>query len=300
MTLSSFEKAVLLSISYSSVFSFPLTSREIWLRLIYKQPISHQRVKEVLDSLILKNIIQTNGKYFSILDDCSTDIRKISQNFSNLKRSEADSFVDKARLIPFIKAIVITGSVSVNNAKQNDDIDWLIITKKDTLWIVRPLVILLAIISGKRRERNGNHRDNSWCFNMFLSEESLEVIDKNKNIYTAYELFQADFVYDQGGIERKFLANNSWAKKYLANYWLEKNKRLTLDKVCFCEEKNANLTQCFKYLNIVSFYIQYQYMKKAITREIVQIDKALFHPRNTHRNILTQWKKIIKQISNAY
>ena len=42
--------------------------------------------------------------------------------------------------------------------------------------------------------------------------------------------------------------------------------------------------------------IQYQYMRNAITREVVKKDLALFHPRDTHGNILIKWKKILKDV----
>lgn len=296
MSLSGLERAVLLSISYSSIFSFPLTSQEIWLRLIYKNPTSYQKVKEILLTLVSKNVIKTDGIYYTISEISLFKIRKLRQKFSNLKRREAEIFVKKAKLIPFIKAIVITGSLSVNNAKENDDIDWLIITRKDTLWIVRPLIILLATFFGKRRERSGNHRDNSWCFNMFLSEDSLQVAVKNKNIYTAFEVFQADFVYDKDDLERKFLAKNSWVKKYLPNYWQKKNSKVDLNRSCYYKEDNKDPLSTLSFLNKVFFFIQYQYMKKAMTREVVQINRALFHPRDTHGNVLEKWKEILQDV----
>jgi hypothetical protein len=294
MSLSGLEKAILLSISYSNIFSFPLNSREIWLRLISSEKVSHQRVKEVLEGLLFKNFLKKDGQYYSIIDKATSQLRDKRATFSQKKRQEVDFFISKARLFPFIKAIVITGSLSVNNAKENDDIDWLIITQDNTLWIVRPLLIVLATFYGKRRERNGDHRDNSWCFNMFLSESNLLIEEKNQSIYTAYEVCQADFVYDRGGIEKKFLFRNNWVKKYLKNFWNDRIiKKETKEYFNLQENKNLLLT---KILNNLLFMIQYQYMRNAITREVVKKDLALFHPRDTHGNILIKWKKILKDV----
>ncbi|NCN03907.1 MAG: hypothetical protein GW942_02435 [Candidatus Pacebacteria bacterium] len=296
MSFTGLERAIILSISYSSIFSHPLSCPEIWLRLVIRKPVFYKKVREALSELVSKKIIITDGQYYTLSDSTFFSIRKKRHQLSLSKRSEATLFVKKARLIPFVKALIITGSVSVNNAKENDDIDWLIITQKHTLWIVRPLVILLATFFGKRRERNGNHRDNSWCFNMFLSEDCLQVADKNKNIYTAYEVFQADFVYDQNNIESKFLGENSWVKKYLPNYWLEKNKKIDLIESSNCKKISNKDLSFFSIINKLLFFIQYQYMKKAITREVVQINKALFHPRNTHGEVLKKWKEIVRDV----
>ena len=94
MSLSGLERAVLLSISYSSIFSFPLTSQEIWLRLIYKKPISYQKVKETLTSLVSKNKILTDGQFYTIQDTSLFDVRETRQKYSVTKRVEANDFID--------------------------------------------------------------------------------------------------------------------------------------------------------------------------------------------------------------
>jgi hypothetical protein len=131
---------------------------------------------------------------------------------------------------------------------------------------------------------------------MFLSEESLQVATKNRNVYTAYEVVQADFVYDHNDLERKFLVENNWVNKYLPNYWQDKDNKVDLTKSCHYKEDSNYSYSILSLLNKVLFYIQYQYMKKAITREVVQINKALFHPRNTHGEILKKWKGILQDV----
>jgi hypothetical protein len=291
MSLNGLDKAILLSISYSNVFSFPLTSREVWLRLITKKEVTLQKVEQSLIKLTQKKILKKFGKYYTVVEKDLSRLRLKREIYSKEKLTEANGLVSKAKLIPFIKAIVVTGSLSVSNAKKNDDTDWLIITSKNTLWITRPLIIMIASFYGKRRERSGNHRDNSWCFNMFMTDDSVSISREKRNVYTSYEVCQAKFVYDKGGVERKFLKDNSWVKNYLFNFYSSRVfevKKKTLDF-----KENDKNSFFIRYINDILYFIQYLYMKSRITREVVEKNKAFFHPRDTHGKISKQWKQIL-------
>lgn len=296
MSLNGLEKAIILSVSYSNLFLTPLSGEEIWLRLITKKKISLKIVKKTLAKLVQKGLINKDGDCYFIVDKKLPTIKAKRVKYSKEKLIEANLLINKAKLIPFVKAIVITGSLSVSNAKKNDDIDWLIITSKNTLWLTRPLIILIASFYGKRRERSGNHRDNSWCFNMFMTEDHLTISQRTRNIYTAYEVCQAKFIYDIANIEETFLKNNSWVGKYLNNFFkfrLNKAKSRLVNKDRN-DESYKNIAGAFlSILNKALFYGQYLYMKKGITREVVKINTAFFHPRDTSSRVLKKWKQVI-------
>lgn len=293
MALSSLEKAIILTVSYSNIFEFPLTEDEISRRLISKNRVSLEDVRNELSKLVRKDLIDNKDGCFFIKNTLIAD-RKERNNFSKNKKREAQNFYNKAKLLPFIKAIAITGSLSVNNAKENDDVDWLIICQNHTLWIVRPLVILLALLYGKRRERDGHHRDNSWCFNMFLTEDTLDVAQQKRSIFSAFEVCQAEFVVDKDSVAEKFLIVNRWANNYLANFYTIRLKES--HGYVSNHKMNKQVNFVIKLLNKGLFFIQYHYMKAKITREVVSIDRALFHPRDTKRVVVQKWKKVLKNV----
>lgn len=297
MSLTGLEKAIILSISYSNVFFTPLTAKEVWLRLISNKYFSEKKTNDALVKLVKLNYLNLTNNYYSVVEKNLVDLRIKRKKFSQIKLNETKKLINITRLVPFIKAMVVTGSLSVANAKKNDDTDWLIITSKNTLWITRPLVILIASFYGKRRERNGNHRDNSWCFNMFMTEEDLVINKEKRSVYTAFEVCQAKFIYDKDGVEAKFLQKNKWVNKYLKNFY---NSRINETK----NSSNLEFINIFdnvalKFVNTILFYVQYLYMKRRITREVVQKNVAFFHPRNTHGKIFKQWKQIILENYNA-
>lgn len=320
MTPSKLEKAILLTVSYSNIFDFPLKKEEIKRRLIGSVTPSFRNLEKILAGLIEKKLLfEKEGFYFLKSSKNTVSSRKRREKIALKKSLDAQKFINFARKIPFIKAIVVTGSLSTNNTNLNDDVDWLIISSKHRLWIARPLVLLVSTLFNRRRRRNGDHRDNSWCFNMLMEESSLSLPLSKKNIYTAYEVCQAKFVFDRGSVEELFLRKNRWASERLANFY-EKRREETDNKISEGVNKNANERSLFGFftssrrdsvsafrmigrlwerfideLNRIFYIIQYQYMKKNITNETVTLEFAFFHPRDTRGKIMKKWRKILQK-----
>jgi len=297
MTPSKLEKAILLTVSYSSVFDFPLKKEEIKWRLIGAQDFPPQNFEKILAKLVKKKLLfEEAGFYFLKNSKKSIVLRKKRKKIALKKRSDARRFADFAQKIPFIKAIIITGSLSTNNTDFNDDIDWLIITTKRRLWIVRPLVLLISILFGKRRQKNGGHKDNSWCFNMFLEEGSLALPPSKRNIYTAHEVCQADFIFDRGGMKRVFMVENRWLGKYLPLFY-KKELEGAPQKSGEIRGRGPKVRREFflDSLNGIFYWLQYNYMKNHITKEVVRESLAFFHPRDTRGKVLKEWEKIVRK-----
>jgi hypothetical protein len=271
------KKHILLTTAYSAVFGQSLSVAEVEKRL-----------------LISRGKIGSELKLPKLITDQS--LRDKRRKNSLKKLDEAQKFVSILKHIPWIKAVVVTGSVAVNNAVENDDTDFLIITQKNRLWLARPLVVLVAMWFGKRRQADGSHRDNSWCLNMFLDEDKLKVGKGGRSIYTAYEVLQAKFIFDRGGVEQRWLQENSWVGRVLPNFY-EFRKEEVLKKVRMVEGINKEGFNedwgGFDLLNELLFKFQYWYMKSRITREKVELGRAFFHPRDTRGEIFEKWKKLL-------
>lgn len=303
MVLNKLEKAILLSISYSSVFDFPLKTAEIKLRLIGTKNVSSQDLKKTLIKLCKKKfLLEEKGFYFLPNFRKNLVLREKRAKIAFSKRKEAQKFVNFAKRILFIKAIAITGSLSTSNTNLNDDVDWLIMTAPQRLWLTRPLVLLIGILFSKKRHRNGDHKDNSWCFNMFLEETSLGLPYNKRNIYTAHEVCQADFVFSKDGEEGLFLGENRWVKRYLPGFYqeriaeaFEKHKKISAKKTKAKKTEKLWLGWLLDLINKLFYKIQYWYMKNHMTEELVQENRAFFHPRDTKREIMRKWQQILRK-----
>lgn len=291
MTKLDLKGSVLLSIAYSGIFSFPLTFWEVYKRLLFFSDVSAQELANALKTLVQLKQIEFYQDHFFIGKKDLVEERRRKLKISEQKIKEGERLVSLVRYLPWVKAMVVSGSIAVSNAKPKDDLDWLVITSDNSLWLVRPLLLILASFYGKRRDRNGDHRDNSWCFNMFLTESSLAMPVNKKSIYTAYEVCQARFLLAKGSVEKDFLVSNSWVKGFLPNFYqarLDEAGSFVTSGVA--KQKSLNL---LSYINELSYKIQLWYMKPHITREKVALNLAFFHPRDTKKNIYIRWLKLI-------
>lgn len=289
------QKQIIITLSYTDQFDFPLTAIEIFTRLITNNlNITQSNVNQSLDSLVNSNFLIKSDFYY-LLSNKSKNMRFKRNKYSEAKWLEADEFVKIAKKTPWIKGILITGSLAVNNAKKNDDIDFMIVLTKNRLWLTRLLLIIFASIKGKRRSWSREEK-NSWCFNLFIDETELKLDKKLRSIYGAYEVAQAVWLYNRDGVKEKFFLQNNWVKNFIPRYYiLQKN-----NEVLYTSTHNYYIpviSNIIDILNYIAFKAQYLYMKPHMTREKVALNYAFFHPRNTKRKIFANWKTSLMKIN---
>lgn len=180
--------------------------------------------------------------------------------------------------IDTIEAVFLTGSVAVFNAKENSDIDLMIVTKPGQLWLTR--LKILRLLKRLKLGRNKNHIKDRICTNIFLDANHLEI--KEKNLYTAHEVLQARCVFDRGGIAARWLGENVWTRKYLPKAFLKTNQETKTPKPM----SNLQLPK-FQFgllelaswlLEAIAFALQLLYMWPKMTNEKVGLGYAFFHP----------------------
>ncbi len=288
---------IILSLSYTDQFQYPLKKEEIFLRILGQgNSLTLTDVEFELSKMVIaRKIFVKNDFYFLKGSSKHIHTRIKRKTFSQKKWIEVGEFVGIARHIPWIKGILVTGSLAVDNVIENDDIDFLIITQKNRLWISRILAVLIVFSKGRKRSWNGRF-SNTWCLNLWLDEESLELPVRLKNVYGAFEICQAVWAYDRGDTKRKFFNLNMWAKKILPNYYIYQKRIIPL--VLDTESNNINLFLDFVLngLNSILFILQYLYMKPHMTSERVEKNFAFFHPRDTKRQLLGRWFRKYKVI----
>lgn len=267
-----FRKAVEKTITYSAYFYFPLSPQEIYFWLISSQPVPLSSIK----------------KYLPVLSKIDTKTRKTLLKNSKEKEKKALQFVKIARKLPWIRLIALTGSVAINNSKTDDDLDLLIITSAHTLWLVRPLILILLSTQFSRRHPNDDSSNTSdaFCPNLWLDTLSLSVPTNRRNIYTAHEVLQIKPLYNKKHAYQNFLSSNSWVGDYLANaYQILSNGKSYKDK--------PSISTFFLIpLNYLMYFLQYIYMLPKKTIEAVSYHSAYFHKNDLSNTLTNHLKKI--------
>lgn len=270
-------QAIIKTLIYHDLFDYPLTAMELWKLLIWEKD-------EVPDKeLFYKVLLQRHGfdykrGYYFLNGRDDIIFKRIARHYeSKRKNFNAKKVSSFLRLIPTIKFLGISGSLSMNNSTADDDIDFFIITRKNTLWMTRFFTTFLVFVLGKKRGLGKNKNKDRICLNMFVSEDNLTF---SQNLFIAHEIAQLKPLVSRGDVYENFLYENNWLSGFLPNAArsnLQKEKKQTGS---FIEKLIRNIDRMF-------FFAQYFYMKSKITREKIETNRAEFHPRDTSFYILS-------------
>src|SRR3989344_1104746 len=149
------EKEIMSVLKYFSFFAYNPTSEEIYTFLQAK--INKNSLNIKLDRMVRQKLIVNYNKY----TPPQYSIRKIKDQKSKIKNSEKKLnnlrfrlYVKLISLFPQIKLIGLSGSISMMNAGEEDDIDLFIIASKNRLFTGRFIALVLAQMFGLRRLRD--------------------------------------------------------------------------------------------------------------------------------------------------
>lgn len=170
-----------------------------------------------------------------------------------------------------ILMVGITGSVAAENSLKNEDIDLLIVTRASELWWTRLYLRLYVWFLGiPHRRYNEPEKKNEFCFNIWLDENNLEIPKEKRNLKNALDLVMMKVIYDKNNCYQRFLKKNDWAAEYVATGYKHRVKR---DK----KEISLNVKMGSKWINMILFWAQFEYMKRNKSPKFVERGRAFFH-----------------------
>ena len=195
---SSTECAVLQTLAYFAVFSYPLTGEEV--EAYYSGgPTPDPSPKGRVGGGVK---IFRFGPYFQLKNDPSWVPRRLQQN------QRADQFLPIARRMarfiggfPFVRGVFVSGSLSKHCMSADSDIDFFIVTQPRRLWLARTLLVVF-----KKIFLLNSHK--YFCINYFVDTEHLKIEEKNR--FTATETVTLLPMYGREAY-MDFRRANSWA-----------------------------------------------------------------------------------------
>lgn len=271
--LSSSERA---SILYHSFFDFPLTVSEL-IKWKLGNDTSETRTPAVLGR---------RGYYFVEGNEGSIYKRLLRKRISDKKMLIAEKAAKVISLVPTVKMVAVTGSLAMENAADESDIDLMIVASKRTLWTTRLFTyFVLRIMNYKVRLPNDKNQKDKLCLNMWLDESDLKWSD-GRNIYSAHEIAQIRPLVNKDKTYENFLSQNKWILEYWPNSLRMSDRQ---------EAKSGkNLISYFlspiaTLLEKLTYQLQLWHMRSKITREVVTPTRALFHPQDWSEIILSRF-----------
>jgi len=285
--------AILKTLAYADIFDYPLTFEQIVKFLIGKRQIERKVVQKNLKILADRQQIYTDGEFYCLRERNNViEVRKKKERWSKEKFTIARKTAEKLKFLRWVKIIGITGALAMGNPGQEDDIDLIVVTSANRLWLTRLLIFFLCPVLGIRRRKPGEKNvKNKICFNLFLDENHLKI--SLKNLFLAHEICQVKPLINKDRTYDKFLWENRWVRDYLPNavkIMQYRDNRISKNHLIV-----ISLYRYLDFLNKIAFFLQYQYMKPKITNEKVSLHQAFFHPRNLGRTIeAAHEKKLIR------
>jgi hypothetical protein len=189
---------------YFDLFDHPLTERE--LRCFTPGHPTDQDWADTLTRLLRRHIIFRINGFYSLRNEPPLCERRLAKNRqAELLLRTATETSGLLYRFPFVRGILISGSLSKHVAEEDGDIDYFIITAPGRLWIARSLLHLFKKITFLKA------RQHWYCMNYFIDERALEI--QEKNFYTAMELVTL-LPFHGDGVLESFREANRWAWSY--------------------------------------------------------------------------------------
>lgn len=204
------EKSIISTLAYYDVLGgYPLTAFEIYKYLGQNIPFD-----ELLTAL--SKFEQKNGFYF-LKDSSIVQDRIERQKIADRKWRKTKRIVYWLQMIPFVKAVGVSGSLAINNTREESDLDLFVVAQKGHIWTARALLITLTQLIGQRR--HGRIISDKICLNWFVTDKSLEL--GLKNMSRAHFCAQltpllSDF--------HDFFEANQWVREYLPSFFPVRKK----------------------------------------------------------------------------
>jgi hypothetical protein len=296
--MSKLQDSLLKTLVYADLFEYPLRSREIYRFMITDKAISATSFNKLLSRMEAnQKLIKTNGEYYFLVGRKKiVSVRRRREKWSQGKLKIANRVAQKLKIIPWVKMVAATGALAMNNAEKDDDIDLLVVTAENRLWLTRLLAVLLIEVVANRRRPNDKEVKDKICLNMFLDEAHLRVPKNEQDLFTAHEVCQLKPLWEKDQAYQKFLKTNQWAKEYLSNSLETKKPRNQETK----KQESPSVLQFFSSsvssLDKFAMDFQIRYMAKRKTNEVVEPGRILFHPQDARKWILKEYQLRLKKL----
>jgi hypothetical protein len=209
-TTTPLQRDILKVLAYFDIFGHPLSREELY-HFLPSDSTTPEKIAELCLQPPLNAFVVKKDGYFS-LSKSGNQLgaeRREKEKIAAGHLSLALRVAAIVKCFPFVRAIFISGELSKGVATSASDIDFLIITAANRLWLCRSFFPLFKRTLPKRLK-------SLLCFNTFITEESLTFTQHN--IYTATELVTLRPLYVSNNLHQRLFDENKWVFCFFPNY----------------------------------------------------------------------------------
>lgn len=203
------EAAILRTVLYGDVFHFALTVPEIHHFLIAASPIPYPDIERVLHtSPFLKTALLIERGYVACAGRADLiDLRVQRDHIASELWTLAEHYGVWLSRLPFVRMVALTGALAMRNpAHTGDDLDYMIVTTPNRVWLARAFSILLV--------RWVKRRGVVICPNYVLASSALA--QSQQDLFMAHEITQMIPLYDTH-LYAAMRGANAWVAAHMPN-----------------------------------------------------------------------------------
>jgi predicted nucleotidyltransferase len=288
---------------YYDIFDHPLREEEVYCFL----PENSVAKEDVFK--FLREAANAHDSFYGYYDGyvyISTKRENIQSRLRKEKSSEkmwriAGFMTHIIKRFPFVKAVFVTGSLSKNSIDSGSDIDLMVITVENRIWVVRMLLMLFKKIFLFNSYKY-------FCINYFISETNLEIPEKN--IFTATEIAHLKVLFNEE-LLKEFINKNIWVKNFFPNYeandsFLHKsgtqvnNRKSLIQKfleIFFAGKVGDYFDRLFMKLIVADQQKKYKHLDESERKQMFENNNntSRTHPANMQTLILNTYYEKLKQ-----
>ncbi|MCL5003881.1 MAG: hypothetical protein M1352_01265 [Patescibacteria group bacterium] len=213
------ETEILKTVLYFDIFDYPLSLAEIARFLHAKIPVPFVEVEVSLRNLVNRDELEGFGGYYFIKGRRDlVDKRQRRRLISEKKVRSVAAYLNIIFRLPWIKMVALTGAVAMFNSEESGDVDVLIVTARNRLWLSRMIIFLFLEFVGRKRNDKKRPSSRSICINVWCDENNLAVPKEEHDLVLAHEVAQVRVLYNRGKTYERFLEANLWLNNFLPNW----------------------------------------------------------------------------------
>ncbi len=294
---------VLRTLLYYDIFSHPLNSDELFI-FLHRNSLEKGEINQALGKLTEGDgdvLGQRDGYFYVKPNEQYVNLRIQRERYSKKMWKTARFVTHIIKRFPFVRAVLITGTLSKNSSDKRSDLDFMVITERERLWISRTLLMLFKKIFLLNSYKY-------FCINYFITTESLEVGEKN--IFSAHEVayikatFNEDLMYS-------FIRSNDWVTEFFPNYVLGdpylhssgykvNNRRSYIQKLFelfFAGKFGDRLNGYFLRTTIKHWKKKYSHLPEDLRNHMFEskYNVSKTHPGNMQNKILNLYRERLKK-----
>ncbi len=205
--MSSAELAIVRSVTYASLFDYPLTIDQLHRTLLESAQTPSAILATYRTSPMLQELIECRDGFF-FPSGCHA---LVAERRRREARSEA--FLARHALLlrlvcalPYVRMVALSGSVAHLNLEGTGDLDLFIVTRGQHVWSVTVAVLVLAKLMRQRRV---------VCANFVLADSRLAL--EQQDLFTASQIIHLKPLVGDG-LLRAFVAANPFVRRYYPNF----------------------------------------------------------------------------------